>query len=194
MRNRYYDPNTGTFTQADPVGLAGGLNLYGYAGNNPIMFTDPFGLKVDTTDAKAGALWRQALSLASNACKSKNKDIGGEGIALGRVLNAISSSDRTVTISVKSIGPIMGAYTGGAYTQAVYGGSDVVIDPTRASARFGIGNELVMIHELGHALFELASSSDQTSNQLAVTVENMGRTILGCVQRSEERRVGKECP
>jgi len=44
MRNRSYDPNTGTFTQADPIGLAGGLNLYGYAGNNPITFTDPFGL------------------------------------------------------------------------------------------------------------------------------------------------------
>src|SRR5258708_34075557 len=169
MRNRYYDPNTGTFTQADPVGLAGGLNLYGYAGNNPIMFTDPFGLKVDTTDAKAGALWRQALSLATNASKSKNKDIAAAGIALGRVLNAISSSDRTVTISVKSIGPIMGAYTGGAYTQAVYGGSDAGIDPTPASARFGIGNEWVMINGLGPPHLELEFCRVQRSVTLSVT-------------------------
>jgi RHS repeat-associated protein len=43
-RNRYYDPTQGQFTQADPIGIAGGLNLYGYAGGDPINSSDPFGL------------------------------------------------------------------------------------------------------------------------------------------------------
>jgi RHS repeat-associated protein len=42
-RNRYYDPVSGRFTQEDPIGLAGGLNLYGYAAGDPINFSDPFG-------------------------------------------------------------------------------------------------------------------------------------------------------
>jgi RHS repeat-associated protein len=46
MRNRYYDPVTGQFTQADPVGLAGGLNAYGFAAGDPVSFDDPFGLYV----------------------------------------------------------------------------------------------------------------------------------------------------
>ena len=43
-RNRYYDPIAGRFTQEDPLGLAGGLNLYGYAAGDPVNFSDPFGL------------------------------------------------------------------------------------------------------------------------------------------------------
>ncbi|MGQ0715348.1 MAG: RHS repeat-associated core domain-containing protein [Gemmatimonadaceae bacterium] len=35
---------TGPFTQPDPIGLAGGLNLYGFAKGDPITFSDPFGL------------------------------------------------------------------------------------------------------------------------------------------------------
>jgi RHS repeat-associated protein len=44
QRNRYYDPESGQFTQQDPIGIAGGINLYGYANGDPINFSDPFGL------------------------------------------------------------------------------------------------------------------------------------------------------
>ena len=44
LRNRWYDPKTGRFLTQDPIGLAGGVNLYAYAGNNPVAFDDPFGL------------------------------------------------------------------------------------------------------------------------------------------------------
>lgn len=44
MRNRYYDPMQGRFTQEDPIGIGGGLNLYGFAGGDPVNFADPFGL------------------------------------------------------------------------------------------------------------------------------------------------------
>ncbi|MCC6316975.1 MAG: hypothetical protein IT361_04715 [Gemmatimonadaceae bacterium] len=44
MRVRAYDNITGRFTQEDPLGLAGGLNLYGYASGDPINFSDLFGL------------------------------------------------------------------------------------------------------------------------------------------------------
>jgi RHS repeat-associated protein len=44
MRNRYYDPGSGRFTQEDPIGIAGGINLYGYAGGDPVNFSDAYGL------------------------------------------------------------------------------------------------------------------------------------------------------
>jgi RHS repeat-associated protein len=43
-RARYYDPRLGRFLSGDPVGLRGGMNLYGYVLNRPTRFTDPMGL------------------------------------------------------------------------------------------------------------------------------------------------------
>ncbi|NBB10725.1 RHS repeat-associated core domain-containing protein [Pseudomonas sp. SLFW] len=40
---RFYDPDVGRFTTPDPIGLAGGINLYAYA-PNPIEWIDPLGL------------------------------------------------------------------------------------------------------------------------------------------------------
>ena len=39
---RFYDPDVGRFTTPDPIGLAGGLNLYQYA-PNPVGWVDPWG-------------------------------------------------------------------------------------------------------------------------------------------------------
>jgi RHS repeat-associated protein len=55
MRNRVYDPGTGRFTQEDPIGLAGGLNAYGFAGGDPRNSSDPFGLCPDACAIEAGA-------------------------------------------------------------------------------------------------------------------------------------------
>lgn len=42
-RSRWYDPQQGRFMSEDPIGFEGGLNLYGYVGNSPMMYTDPSG-------------------------------------------------------------------------------------------------------------------------------------------------------
>jgi len=43
-RARYYDPKLGRFLSEDPIGIEGGLNLYTYAGNDPVNGRDPSGL------------------------------------------------------------------------------------------------------------------------------------------------------
>jgi uncharacterized protein RhaS with RHS repeats len=50
---RDYDPTLGRYITPDPIGIAGGLNRYTYAENNPLRWTDPTGEFVGVDDALA---------------------------------------------------------------------------------------------------------------------------------------------
>ncbi|HPC96721.1 MAG TPA: RHS repeat-associated core domain-containing protein [Sedimentisphaerales bacterium] len=43
-RARYYNPTIGRFLQTDPIGYEGGMNMFGYCGNNSLNCVDPLGL------------------------------------------------------------------------------------------------------------------------------------------------------
>jgi RHS repeat-associated protein len=43
---RFYSPLTGRWLSRDPLGEAGGLNLYGFVGNDPVNWFDPLGRDV----------------------------------------------------------------------------------------------------------------------------------------------------
>lgn len=48
-RARYYSPSLQRFVSEDPTGFGGGINVYAYALDNPVSFTDPMGLDVTVT-------------------------------------------------------------------------------------------------------------------------------------------------
>ncbi|MDP3222486.1 MAG: RHS repeat-associated core domain-containing protein, partial [Rubrivivax sp.] len=43
---RYYEPETGRYISSDPIGLGGGVNVWGYVEQNPLSFVDLMGLYV----------------------------------------------------------------------------------------------------------------------------------------------------
>ncbi|WP_293006000.1 RHS repeat domain-containing protein [Nitrosomonas sp.] len=52
---RYYEPETGRYISPDPIGLAGGINTFGYALQNPLSFVDPTGKAVPVLIAACAA-------------------------------------------------------------------------------------------------------------------------------------------
>jgi RHS repeat-associated protein len=55
--HRWYQPDVGRFVQRDPIGIAGGLNVYLYCGANPLGRVDPDGLWALAGALKEIALW-----------------------------------------------------------------------------------------------------------------------------------------
>ena len=54
MGHRFYAPDHGRFLNRDPIGFAGGLNLFEYAGGRPVSYIDPNGLDETSTALNEG--------------------------------------------------------------------------------------------------------------------------------------------
>ncbi|MEW2426430.1 RHS repeat-associated core domain-containing protein [Micromonospora sp. NPDC047644] len=84
---RWYDPNTGRFTQQDSLSFladpANG-NRYAYAAGNPVNYVDPTGLAIDYGEACAGGAAGGALTGAVSGAPG-----GPATAALGGVLGAV---------------------------------------------------------------------------------------------------------
>ncbi len=58
-RARYYDPQLKRFINEDPIGLAGGVDVYAYVGGDPLTYRDPQGRELLAAGAGVviGGIW-----------------------------------------------------------------------------------------------------------------------------------------
>ncbi|MBV4506465.1 RHS domain-containing protein [Pseudomonas sp. BW13M1] len=76
---RFYDPDVGRFTQPDPIGMAGGFNLYQYA-PTPFTWFDPWGLLKEGETAGYGAKAHRGDGLEAHELM-RNKYLQDIGLA-----------------------------------------------------------------------------------------------------------------
>ena len=74
---RAYNPLTGRWLSRDPIGEIGGLNVYGYVGNDPVNSIDPFGLRTEVT------IWHP-VGWGGSSFGHVSTDINGTVYSFGR--------------------------------------------------------------------------------------------------------------
>jgi RHS repeat-associated protein len=79
-RDRYYSPSLGRFVSEDPIGLAGGDNLYAYALNAPTVYTDPSGNSPLVVACIGGAAFGGGWSWAEQRLSGRKVDWGWSGV------------------------------------------------------------------------------------------------------------------
>jgi RHS repeat-associated protein len=123
-RNRTVSPETGRFTQEDPIGLAGGLNLYGFAGGDPVNFSDPFGLCPERQVEVVGFCYDPAAVLGFSI-----KGVFGSILGASR-FGSVTQADNVVSVS-RSRHPESAAHI----EEAQAGGQPSTLTIDRAGAR-----------------------------------------------------------
>ncbi|MDR2031586.1 MAG: pilus assembly protein [Azoarcus sp.] len=109
---RAYDPHTGRWLSRDPIEEAGGINLYGYVGGNPVSYIDPLGLIRIDQDA------------CMSVCTVGGSVAGGVvGRGVGGVVGGVAGGAGGAAAGgvVGSVLPIVGT-AGGAAAGGVTGG------------------------------------------------------------------------
>jgi RHS repeat-associated protein len=89
--HRYYDPKTGRYLTPDPIGLAGGINLFIHSRNNPINAIDPLGL----FQKEAKGLFLSSVYLLANA--SMQIAIEGAGAVTSTVEVIVEDSGNIIS-------------------------------------------------------------------------------------------------
>jgi len=128
--HRYYDPKLGRYLSPDPIGLAGGVNLYTYVNGNPISYTDPRGLWVpQAIGAAVGGV--SGLIQTGNAVGWSWSNAGT--IATGGAVGAAFGAVGTLSIGTGLSAAATGMWAGG--TAVFFGniGSQIVVKPSLAA-------------------------------------------------------------
>ena len=124
-RARYYEPAIARFISEDPIGLAGGVNPYAYAGNDPVNATDPSGT---CTITYHWSMWSDGTDFTIDAVTSEGCEGGGGGSVPSNPSTPKPTKPQSKVCRALPSGRTTGATGGVGGIGSVGGGGEIVMN------------------------------------------------------------------
>jgi len=173
-RFREYDPATEQFTKEDPIGLAGGANLYGYANGDPVNLTDPFGLAADTIKVDRN-IEPQVTNCKGKSAECKDRlELLESSTEYWEIRKGSPGQCAPFIIGCTTHAPIRGHGTGGRIT---------IIPGEFDKVKFFVNTVAVISHEVGHATTDKLIQCLNSGEACAIRVEQIARKQAGLPPR-----------
>ncbi|PIT14842.1 RHS repeat domain-containing protein [Snodgrassella alvi] len=144
---RYYDPDIGRFTQPDPIGLAGGLNLYQYAPNG-LTWIDPWGLSKKCMGVKSSGHHVPAVRKSKGRTFEVSRSDKTRPTLFPKGKNPEHDHWRLHNAEREIIGPRQGDFIGSdkqlfdAYRKAYSGLDDIKVDVKSPNGTYNLGTNV----------------------------------------------------
>ncbi len=197
----------------DPIGLAGGLNQYGFAAGDPVGGGDPYGLRVcfegrtqmdqqrlaDDVMQATGTMF----ALDGSGCTDESVTMPGADAKVADAFAELAHSEQTYTfVEGRAPGsgwPQLGSgfddrgaktiYINRGDALAYYGVTPVGTTPSGQTICQATGNsryrlDQIIIHEMGHA-YAFESGVSRTRNDPAMTFERSYQARFGLPSRPD---------
>ena len=189
--------SVGPSTQRDPIGLAGGINQYGYVGGDPVNYSDPFGLckvQVGWTKTPAGFKTRHAFIEVTRADNTRVVYRGGPGkpSAGASSRNSGESASSEGSDSKESVAGNVTAETQspddpGSDSQSAVGYDKPLVDDKKSCAQLeaSFATSLILVNASGTP-YGLRQNSNSVVNTMLV------RAGLGWLRTGERFAPGAE--
>ena len=138
---RIYSPALGRFLQTDPIGSAGGVNLYAYTENDPVNLADPLG-----TDPPTGTRIEGGGNISMHGCLG-NCDSSKNSSSDNRNAEEPRSPRNTASFIVGGLSPVTGIQPDAAPSNTSDAGPAIIVTGVRTALSQSLGLTQVQLDQ-----------------------------------------------
>ena len=184
---RYYDPASGRFTQRDPIGIAGGLNVYLYVLGIPTIGFDPFGMDTWVNGGPWYARWFLNVTGGTRSWLDDPTTVRNVSIGLGAGGTLVGGGAICAGFALAGAGAGSGAI-GGAITGYTAHGLN------QAISRDGVGVAARAILDAVRNPQQIVQQAEGAvkyiGSQAVVVLNGAGQVITTWAQGGSNTRIG----